>query len=119
METYDQTEEVRILKCIDRDVHALVNLWGEETYVEYYVGTGKYLHEMHLPDRYQEEGEDGDIPEPEPMQYYSIDQFLAESMIADKERRDPIMETKDGLFIWVRCGCGYGLYDDLARYYAR
>tara|TARA_B100000161_G_scaffold15730_4_gene9583 strand:- start:7347 stop:7706 length:360 start_codon:yes stop_codon:yes gene_type:complete len=117
METHDKTEEVRILKCIDRDVHTLVNLWGEETYVEYYTGSSKYLYEMHLPDLYLTEDEEGDIPEPDPMQYYIIDQWLAEKMIQDRDRRDPVMETNDGLHIWVRCGCGYGLYDDLAKYY--
>ena len=99
METHDKTEEVRILKCIDRDVHTLVNLWGEETYVEYYTGSSKYLYEMHLPDLYLTEDEEGDIPEPDPMQYYIIDQWLAEKMIQDRDRRDPVMETNDGLHL--------------------
>lgn len=115
METRE--EEARILTCINRDVLCLVNSWGEEILSEFYVGQGKYLEEMHMPAMYTEPDQYGDLTEPEPMQYFIIDEWLAKQMLKHEARRDPVMETTDGLWIWVRCGYGYGLYDDLARYY--
>lgn len=119
MQTVNQDEEVRVLKMIDQNVLCLINAWGEELLNEYYTGTDRHLYEVDMPDMYSEEDEDGDYPYPDAMQYFIITEYLARLMKADSSRRDPIMETNDGLHVWIRCGYGYGLYDDIARYFMK
>jgi hypothetical protein len=112
-------DEAKILSRIDQDVLVRVNAWGEEVYNEYYDCGSGHLYEMYMPSMYFDEDNENyeDDVYPEPMQYWIICEWLAKQMLNDDGRRDPVMETSDGLFIWVRCGCGYALYDDLVKYY--
>ena len=71
---------------------------------------------LHMPT--PELNEDGDPYEYfEPMQYFMISEWLAERMLEDGLTRDAMIEMNDGTWIWVRCGCGYALSDDLQKYF--
>lgn len=96
----------------DQNVYVRVNTLGEMLLKQYYAGEvlRDVIHEIHFPNL-----DEGDHLEP--MQYFIISEYLAEQMLEDGLTRDAIIEMTDGTYIWVRCGCGYALSDDLAKYF--
>ena len=71
---------------------------------------------IHMPT--PETNEDGDPYEYfEPMQFFIISEWLAERMLEHGLTRDAVIEMNDGTWIWVRCGCGYSIEDDLCKYF--
>ena len=105
-------ECAKMMRRIDNEVNGLYNAVGEDLMRQYWEGKTDVVYHVHMP--FSEEEEDAF----EPMQYFFISKFLAERMLNHGLTRDGIIETVDGGFMWIRCGCGYSIYDDLERYFA-
>ena len=100
----DTYNEAQLLKRVDQEVDWRINLIGEHLMRD----DLPWVH-IHYPLLEDDEGF-------EPMQYFLISSYLAEKMLAQPLTRDAIIEIDDGTWIWVRCGCGYALSDDLKEY---
>jgi hypothetical protein len=85
----------------------LLNMWAEGTHQE-------AIEDVHMPD-YEIWG--GEHEYFEPMQYFMVSEYLAQRMLKHGLSRDALIELTDGTWIWVRCGCGYALSDDLQQYF--
>ena len=96
--------EAQLLKRVDQEVYCRINLIGEHLMRD----DLPWVH-IHYPLLEDDEGF-------EPMQYFLISSYLAEKMLAQPLTRDAIIEIDDGTWIWVRCGCGYALSEDLKEY---
>ena len=95
----------------DQNVYVRVNTLGEMLLNLHYEGSNTdVIHDVHMPHMDEDEYF-------EPMQYFMISEYLAERMLEHGLTRDAIIELTDGTYIWVRCGCGYALSDDLAKYF--
>ena len=103
-------ECAKMMRRIDNEVNGRYNAIGEELLRQYWEGMTHVVYHVHMPNLDNEEYF-------EPMQYYLISEFLAERMLNQGLDRDAIIEMVDGGFMWVRCGCGYSIYDDLERYF--
>ena len=99
-----------LMRRIDNEVNGLYNAVGEELMRQYWGGKTDVVYHVHMPAM----DEDDYF---EPMQYFFISEFLANRMINEGLTRDAIIETVDGGYMWVRCGCGYSIYDDLECYF--
>ena len=91
-------ECAKMMRRIDNEVNGMYNAIGEDLMRQYWEGNTAVVYHVHMPTM-----EEDDYFEP--MQYYFISEFLANRMI------------KDGGYMWVRCGCGYSIYDDLECYF--
>ena len=103
-------ECAKMMRRIDNEVHGRYNAIGEDLMRQYWEGMTHVVYHIHMPNLDNEDYF-------EPMQYYLISEFLAERMINQGLDRDAIIEMTDGGYMWVRCGCGYSIYDDLERYF--
>lgn len=107
--------EQHLEKLIDRNVYVRVNTLGEMLLDMWAEGPDpRIIEDVHMPD-YVICG--GDHEYFEPMQYFMISEYLAQQMLKHGLSRDALIELFDGTWIWVRCGCGYALSDDLAKYF--
>jgi hypothetical protein len=71
---------------------------------------------IHFPE--WECDEDGEpIEYFEPMQYFFVSDWLANRMLNHGLKRDGLIELEDGCWIWIRCGCGYAIEQDLGKYF--
>ena len=103
-------ECAKMMRRIDNEVNGRYNAIGEELMRQYWEGMTHVVYHVHMPSLDNEDYF-------EPMQYYLISEFLAERMLNQGLERDAIIELIDGGYMWVRCGCGYSIYDDLERYF--
>ena len=109
------TTEQRLERLTDQNVYVRVNTLGEMLLDMWAEGTHQQaIEDVHMPDYEIWGGEDQYF---EPMQYFIISEYLAERMLEHGLTRDAIIEMIDGTYIWVRCGCGYALSDDLQKYF--
>lgn len=103
-------ECAKMMRRIDNEVNGRYNAIGEDLMRQYWEGNTAVVYHIHMPSLDSEDYF-------EPMQYYFISEFLAERMLNHGLTRDAIIELTDGGYMWVRCGCGYSIYDDLERYF--
>jgi hypothetical protein len=116
-----QTTEQRLERLTDQNVYTRCNGLGQLLVGHFdgddWINIGETeMGRIHMPT--PELNEDGDPYEYfEPMQYFMISEWLAERMLKHGLTRDAVIEMNDGTYIWVRCGCGYALSDDLQKYF--
>ena len=103
-------ECAKMMRRIDNEVNGMYNVVGEDLMRQYWDGKTDVVYHVHMPTM----GEDDYF---EPMQYFFISEFLANRMINEGLTRDAIIEMVDGGYMWVRCGCGYSIYNDLECYF--
>jgi len=116
------TTQQNIDRKVDQNVYTRCNGLGQLMIDNFnwdddWINVGETeMGRIHMPT--PERNEDGDPYEYfEPMQYFMISEWLAERMLEHGLTRDAVIEMNDGTWIWVRCGCGYALSDDLQKYF--
>ena len=119
-----ETTQQKIERKVDQNVYTRCNGLGQllidNSGLDYgwiHIGETE-MGFLHMPT--PELDEDGEPYEYfEPMQYFMISEWLAERMLENGLTRDAVIEMNDGTWIWVRCGCGYALSDDLEKYFEK
>ena len=106
-----RAECANLMRRIDNEVNGRYNAVGEDLMRQYWDGKTDVVYHVHMPEMSEDEYF-------EPMQYFLISEYLANRMINEGLTRDAIIEMTDGGYMWVRCGCGYSIYDDLECYFA-
>ena len=111
-----------IARLTDQNVYNRCNLVGQMLLElaaggEFIADDCKEYGRIHFPQ--WECDEDGEPIDEyfEPMQYFFVSDWLANRMLRHGLTRDGLMELEDGCWIWIRCGCGYAIEDDLSKYF--